>query len=164
MELITPGLGLIVWMALPFLILLLILKKFAWKPILNSLKDRETSIHDALHAADRAKEEMRQLQFSNEELLHQAKDERDAILSDARKIRDTIVEESKDKAKEEASRIIASAKESIENEKMAAMTDLKNQLADLSLEIATKILEHELADAKQQEAYVKQQMDKIHFN
>ncbi len=164
MELITPGLGLIFWMALPFLILLLILRKFAWKPILQSLKDRETSIDDALHAADRAKEEMKQLQFSNEELLHQAKDERDAILSDARKVRDVIIEESKEKAKEEASRIIASAKESIENEKMAAMTDLKNQLAELSLEIATKILEHELADAKQQEVYVKQQMDKIHFN
>ncbi len=164
MELITPGLGLIVWMTLPFLILLLLLKKFAWKPILKALKDRENSIHDALHAADRAKEEMKQLQFSNEELLHQAKDERDAILSDARKVRDVIIEESKSKAKEEASRIIASAKESIENEKMAAMTDLKNQLAELSLEIATKILEHELADAGQQEAYVKQQMDQIHFN
>lgn len=164
MELITPGLGLIVWMTLPFLILLLILKKFAWKPILQALKERETSIHEALHAADRAREEMKQLQFSNEELLHQAKDERDAILADARKIRDAIIEESKEKSKEEAARIIASAKQSIENEKMAAMTDLKNQLAALSLEIATKILEHELADARQQEAYVKQQMDKIHFN
>ncbi|MBN1199129.1 MAG: F0F1 ATP synthase subunit B [Bacteroidales bacterium] len=164
MELITPGLGLIFWMTLPFLILLLILRKFAWNPILKALKDRETSIYDALHAADRAKEEMKQLQFSNEELLHQAKDERDAILSDARKVRDAIIEESKDQAKEEASRIIASAKESIENEKMAAMTDLKNQLAELSLEIATKILEHELADAGQQEKFIQQQMDKIHFN
>jgi len=133
MELITPGLGLIVWMALPFLILMLILRKFAWKPILKALKDREASIHDALHAADRAKEDMKQLQFSNEELLHQAKDDRDAILNDGRKVRDSIIEESKGKAKEEASRIIASAKESIENEKMAAMTDLKNQLAKLSL-------------------------------
>ncbi len=164
MELITPGLGLIFWMALPFLILLLILRKFAWKPILKALKDRESSIDDALHAADRAKEEMKQLQFSNEELLHQAKDERDAILNDARKVRDTIIEESKDKAKEEAARIIASAKESIQNEKMAAMTDLKNQLAELSLEIATRILEHELADAREQEAFVTQQLDKIHFN
>jgi len=164
MELITPGLGLIFWMALPFLILLLILKKFAWKPILKALKDRESSIHDALHAADRAKEEMKQLQFSNEELLHQAKDERDAILNDARKVRDSIIEESKDKAKEEASRIISSAKESIQNEKMAAMTDLKNQLAELSLDIATRILEHELSDASEQEAFVKQQLNKIHFN
>ena len=164
MELITPGLGLIIWMALPFLILMLILRKFAWKPILKALKDRETSIHEALHAADRAKEEMKQLQFSNEELLRQAKEERDAILSDARKVRDAIIEESKEQAKEEGYRIIASAKESIENEKMAAMTDLKNQLAALSLEIATKILEHELADPKKQEAFVNQQMDKIHFN
>jgi len=164
MELITPGLGLIFWMVLPFLILLLLLRKFAWKPILKALKERETSIHDALHAADRAKEEMKQLQFSNEELLREAKDERDAILSDARKVRDTIIEDSKEKAKEEADRIIASAKASIENEKMAAMTDLKNQLAEMSLEIATKILEHELADARQQEAFVRQQLNKIHFN
>jgi len=143
---------------------LFLLRKFAWKPILKSLKDRETSIHDALHAADKAKEEMKQLQFSNEELLREAKDERDAILNDARKVRDSIIEESKDKAKEEAARIMVSAKVSIENEKMAAMTDLKNQLAEMSLEIATKILEHELADAKQQEAYVKQQLAKINFN
>ena len=164
MELITPGLGQIFWMTLAFLALLYLLRKFAWKPILNALKDRETSIHDALHAADKAKEEMKQLQFSNEELLRQAKDERDAILSDARKVRDSIIEESKEKAKEETARIITSAKESIENEKMAAMTDLKNQLAEMSLEIATKILEHELADAKQQEAFVKQQLAKINFN
>lgn len=164
MELITPGLGLIFWMTLPFLLLLLLLRKFAWKPILKSLKERETSIHDALHAADRAKEEMKQLQFSNEELLRQAKDERDAILSDARKIRDSIIEESKEKAKEEAARILASAKEGIENEKMAAMTDLKNQLATLSLEVATKILGHELADTGQQEKFIRQQMENIHFN
>jgi len=164
MELITPGIGQIFWMTLAFLALLFLLRKFAWKPILKSLKDRETSIYDALHAADKAKEEMKHLQFSNEELLRQAKDERDAILSDARKVRDSIIEESKEKAKEEASRIIVSAKESIENEKMAAMTDLKNQLAEMSLEIATKILEHELADARQQEIYVKQQLAKINFN
>jgi len=164
MELITPGIGQIFWMTLAFLALLFLLRKFAWKPILKALKDRETSIHDALHAADRAKEEMKQLQFSNEELLRQAKDERDAILSDARKVRDSIIEESKEKAKEEADRIIAGAKESIENEKMAAMTDLKNQLAEMSLEIATRILEHELADRKQQEAFVRQQLAKINFN
>ncbi len=164
MELITPGLGLIFWMTLAFLLLLFLLRKFAWKPILKSLKDRETSIHEALFAADRAKEEMKQLQFSNEQLLREAKDERDAILSDARKVRDAIVEESKEKAKVEAARIIASAKDSIENEKMAAMTDLKNQLAEMSLTVATKILERELQDADQQEAYIRQQLDKIHFN
>ncbi len=164
MELITPGIGQLFWMTLAFLALLFLLKKFAWKPILKSLKDRETSIHDALHAADKAKEEMKHMLFSNEELLREAKDERDAILSDARKVRDKIIEKSKVKAKEEAARIIVSAKESIENEKMAAMTDLKNQLAEMSLEIATKILEHELADAKQQETFVRQQLAKINFN
>ncbi len=156
--------GQLFWMTLAFLALLFLLRKFAWKPILKALKDRETSIHDALHAADRAKEEMKQLQFSNEELLRQAKDERDAILSDARKVRDSIIEESKEKAKDEADRIIDGAKKSIENEKMAAMTDLKNQLAEMSLEIATRILEHELADRKQQEAFVRQQLAKINFN
>ena len=164
MELITPGLGLIFWMALPFLILILILKKFAWKPILKSLKDRENSINNALHAADRAKEEMKKLQFSNEELLRQAKDERDAILSDARKVRDSIIDESKDRAKEEAARIIASAKDAIENEKMAAMTDLKNQLASMSIEIATKVLEHELKDKAAQEAFIREQLNRVHFN
>jgi len=164
MELITPGLGLIFWTTLAFLLLLFILRKFAWKPILKSLKDREISIHEALFAADRAKEDMKQLQFSNEQLLREAKDERDAILSDARKVRDAIVEESKEKAKEEAARIITSAKESIENEKMAAMTDLKNQLAEISLTVAVKILERELKDPVQQEAYIREQLDKVRFN
>lgn len=164
MELITPGLGLIFWMTLPFLILLLILKKFAWKPILNTLKERETSIHNALHAADMAKEEMKKLQFSNEELLRQAKDERDAILSDARKVRDAIIEESKERAKEEAGRIMAAARDNIENEKMAAMTDLKNLLAEMSLDIATRVLEHELADKGAQEKFIRQQLDSANFN
>ena len=151
-------------MTIPFLILLLTLKKFAWKPILKALKDRETSIHDALYAADIAKEEMKKLQFSNEELLQQAKDERDAILNDARKVRDAIIDESKERAKEETARIIAAAQGAIENEKMAAMTDLKNQLAEMSLEIATKVLRHELADKKAQEAFINEQLDYVRFN
>jgi F-type H+-transporting ATPase subunit b len=164
MELITPGLGLLFWMTIPFLLLLILLAKFAWKPIMKALKERESSIHEALHAADRAREEMKQLQFSNEQLLSEAKDERDAILSDARKVRDTIIEEAKTKAKEEATRIVASARESITNDKMAAMTDLKNQLADLSLEVAKKILERELTDSAKQEDFIRHQLDKMHFN
>jgi len=164
MELVTPGLGLIFWMTIAFLLLLLLLRKFAWKPILNALKERETSIHNALHAADLAKEEMKKLQFSNEQLLREAKNERDIILSDARKVRDSIIEESKEKAKEEASRIVAGARESIENEKMAAMTELKNQLAEMSLEVATKILDRELSDTKKQEAFIRQQLEKINFS
>lgn len=164
MGLISPGIGLIFWMTLAFVLLLLILRAFAWKPIMKALKDRETSIYEALHAADKAKEEMTRLKFSNEKLLKEAQEDRDAILNAARKVRDEIIEESKSKAKVEASRIIASAKESIENEKMAAMTDLKNQLAEMSLEIAHKLLERELADPKAQEAYIQSQIRKINFN
>jgi F-type H+-transporting ATPase subunit b len=164
MELITPGLGLLFWMTIPFLLLLLLLRKFAWSPIMKALKERETSIHEALHAADKAREEMKQLQFSNEQLLREAKDERDAILSDARKVRETIIEEAKVKAKEEAARIIAGARETITNEKMAAMTELKNQIAGLSLEIARKILERELSDSSRQEDFIRHQLEKMRLN
>ena len=121
MELVNPGIGLIVWMTLAFLAILYILGKYAWGPIMKSLKERESTIHDALNSAEKAKEEMKKLKFSNEQLLQEAKNERDAILAAARKIKESIIEESKLKATEEANRIIISAKESIENEKMAAI-------------------------------------------
>jgi F-type H+-transporting ATPase subunit b len=164
MELVNPGIGLIVWMTLAFLAILYILGKYAWKPILKSLKERESTIHDALNSAEKAKEEMLKLKFTNEELLQEAKNERDAILATARKIKDTIIEESKQKASEEANRIIVAAKESIQNEKMNAMTDLKNQLADLSLEIAKKVLKRELSDPKKQEEYTKELIKEVKFN
>lgn len=164
MELVSPGIGLIFWMTLSFAILLWILAKFAWKPILKGLKERETSIDEALHAADKAREDMKSLKFSNEQLLKEAKEERDAILNDGRKIRDSIIEESKIKANEEANRIIENAKETIQNEKMAAITDLKNQLASLSIEIAEKILQKELADDAKQKEYINKLINEIHFN
>ncbi len=164
MELVNPGIGLIVWMTLAFLAILYILGKYAWKPIMTALKERESSIHDALNSAEKAKEEMKKMEFSNEQLLLEAKNERDIILSTARKIKETIIEESKQKASEEANRIIVSAKESIRNEKMAAMTDLKNQLAELSLEVAKKILKKELSDPKKQEEYSKELMKDVKFN
>jgi F-type H+-transporting ATPase subunit b len=164
MELVNPGIGLIVWMTLAFLAILYILGKYAWKPIMAALKERESSIHDALNSAEKAKEEMKKMEFSNEQLLLEAKNERDIILSTARKIKETIIEESKQRASEEANRIIVSAKESIQNEKMAAMTDLKNQLAELSLEVAKKILKKELSDPKKQEAYSKELMKEVKFN
>ena len=107
---------------------------------------------------------MKELQFSNEELLKEAKEERDGILRDARKVKESIIEESKLKANEEANRIVESAKESIQNEKMAAMTDLKNQLATLSIEIAEKILKEELSEDKKQKEYVQKLMDDVKFN
>ena len=164
MELITPGLGLIFWMTLAFLLLLYILGKFAWKPILKALKEREATIHDALHAADQAREEMKLLQFSNEQLLREAKNERDAILADARRVRDTIIEESRVRAAEEAARIVHAAKDSIHNEKMAAMTELKNQLADASLNISRQLLRRELSDPKKQEEFIRQLLTEVKFN
>ena len=164
MELVSPGIGLIFWMTLAFLAVLYILGKYAWKPIMKALKERETSISDALNAAELAKEEMKNLQFSNEQLMKEARNERDLLLAETRKIKDTILEEARQKANEEANRIINSAKESIHFEKMAAMTELKNQLAELSLEIAKKILQKELSDPQKQEAYVKDLLVNVNFN
>jgi F-type H+-transporting ATPase subunit b len=164
MELVSPGIGLIFWMTLAFLAVLYILGKYAWKPIMSALKERESSISDALNAAELAKEEMKTLQFSNEQLLKEARNERDILLAETRKLKDVILEEARVKANEEANRIINSAKESIQYEKMAAMTDLKNQLADLSLEIAKKILQRELSDQQKQEEYVKELLVDVKFN
>ncbi|HNW72112.1 MAG: F0F1 ATP synthase subunit B [Bacteroidales bacterium] len=164
MELITPGLGLLFWMTLAFLLLLFILGKFAWKPILKMLHERETSIHEALNAANQAKEEMKKLKFSNEQLMQEAKNERDAMMNEARKIKEKIIEEARLKAGEEASRIIESAKESIHNEKMAAMTELKNQIAQSSLDLARLILKRELSEPREQEAYIKGLLKDYKFN
>ncbi len=164
MELVSPGIGLIFWMSLAFLILLYILGKYAWKPIMNALKERENSIREALNSAEKAKEQMKEMQFSNENLLKEAKNERDLLLADARKIKESIIEEARVKASEEANRIVNTAKESIQFEKMAAMTDLKNQLADLSLEIAAKILKRELSDPEKQQTYIKELLKDAKFN
>ena len=164
MELVNPGIGLILWMSLAFLAVLFILGKYAWKPILKALKEREGSIHEALNAAEKARKEMQSLQFSNEQLLLEAKNERDKILTEARKIKESIIEESKVKAMEETNRILSNAREAIQNEKMAVLTDLKDQMTDFSLEIAKKILKRELSDPKKQEDYVKELLKEIKFN
>ncbi len=148
----TPGLGLIFWTTIVFLLLFLLLAKFAWKPIVSAIRKRNEAIDTALQAAEKARQEMAQLQVNNEQLLKEAQKERDIILAEARKMRDKIVEEAGVKAKEETERIIAAAQENIHFEKMAAITELKNQVAVLSLEIAEKIIQENLSgDAKQQE-------------
>jgi F-type H+-transporting ATPase subunit b len=164
MELITPGLGLVFWMTLAFLFLVFVLGKYAWKPILQMLKERETSISEALNAANQARDEMKQLQFSNEQLLQEAKNERDALLNEARKVRDKLLEEARIKASEEASRIVESAKASINNEKMAAMTDLKNQIAENSLTLAKFVLKRELSDPQKQEEYIQELLREVKIN
>jgi F-type H+-transporting ATPase subunit b len=154
MELVQPGIGLIFWMTLSFGILIWVLGKYAWKPIMKSLKEREDSIDEALHAADKAREDMKALKFDNEKLLQEAKEARDDIMKEARKVKEKIIEGARLKANDEANRIVENAKVRIENEKMAAMTDLKNQVASLSIQIAEKVLKDQLSDDKRQKEYV----------
>ena len=154
MELVTPEIGLIFWTTVVFSLLLVVLKKYAWKPILSAVDERNKSIEEALRAADKAKEEMRSLNADNERILMEAKKERDILLKEGREIKDSIIAEAKDKAKVDAEKILTTAKEQIINEKMKAITELKNQVANLSIEIAEKILKSELQDLNKQKELV----------
>ena len=164
MSLINPGFGLVIWMLLAFGITLFILAKFAWKPILGSLKEREVSIEESLQAAEKARDAMEGLKLDNEQLLRDAKDERDALLSDARKIKDKIIEEAKEKANAEGVNIIEVAKEQIEHQKNAAVVEIKNTIASYSILIAEKILKEELKDKKKQADYAEKLLKEISFN
>lgn len=164
MELIQPGIGLAFWMILSFSILFFILTKFAWKPILKMLKEREDAIDTALNAAEKARAEISTIQSENEALLALAKEERDVILSEARKIKDNILEEAKERANVEGRRIIDSARENIHFEKMQAITDLKNEVAKLSIEIAEKILREELSDKEKSQQIIKDMVKDIKLN
>lgn len=164
MELVSPGIGLIFWMTIAFGLLLFILGKFAWKPIMKGLRDREAHIDNALHAAEKAREEMALLKVDNEKLLREAKEERDDILREARKIRDSILDEARQKSNAEAARIIDAARLTIDNEKMAALTALKNQIAILSLEIAEKVIRERLSDDPKQQALVAQLVKEVTIN
>ena len=154
MELVTPEIGLIFWTTVVFSLLLIVLKKYAWKPILNAVDERNKSIEEALRAADKAKEEMLSLNADNERILIEAKKERDILLKEGREIKDSIIAEAKDKAKGDAEKILTIAKEQIINEKMKAITELKNQVATLSIEIAEKVLKSELQDLNKQKELV----------
>jgi len=149
-PLVTPEIGMLFWTALVFLILMFVLTKFAWKPILKAVKEREASIEDALAAAKEAKLAMAELKSDNEALLSQARAERDDMLKEAREIKDKVIADAKGIANEEAEKIVTAARESIQHEKMAAVTELKNQVALLSIEIAEKILKDELSSADKQ--------------
>jgi F-type H+-transporting ATPase subunit b len=164
MELVSPGIGLIFWMTLAFSLLLFILGKFVWPPVMRALNEREQAIEQALHEADKARREMEELRFSNEQLLREAKDERDALLRDARKVRESIIEIARVKANEEANRIIENATARIHFEKMAAMTELKNQIANLSIEIAEKVLGQELSSPETDKDIVQKSIGGITLN
>ncbi|MCB0458241.1 MAG: F0F1 ATP synthase subunit B [Flavobacteriaceae bacterium] len=150
MELITPEFGLIFWTGISFLILLFILKKFAWKPILNSVNDREQSIKDALAAAEAAKREMENLTADNERILKEARAEREALLKEAREIKTKMIADAEEDAKVKADKLIANAQAAIETEKKAAISELKAQVANLSLDIAEKVVKAELSNKDKQ--------------
>jgi F-type H+-transporting ATPase subunit b len=164
MDLVQPGIGLITWMTLVFLLLLFILGKYAWKPIMKALKDREDSISHSLAMAKQTQEEMKQLQADNEALLKEAREERDNILREANKMKENIINEARTKAQSEADKITESARENILMEKQAAIVELKNQVADLSIEVAEKILGRELSDPKSQQKYLEEELKDINFN
>lgn len=164
MGLVTPALGLVFWTTLAFLVVLFMLKKMAWKPILESIQQREKTISDSIEAAKNMQEEMARLKSSNEDLLKKAREERDALLKEAREAKDAIIAEAKTKAASEGDRIVAAAREQIKNEKLAAIAELKNQVAVLSIEIAEKILRNELSKDEKQKSLVNNLVEEINLN
>ncbi|MBX2920597.1 MAG: F0F1 ATP synthase subunit B [Chitinophagaceae bacterium] len=163
-PLVLPDPGLLIWSTLAFLILLFVLGKFAWKPIMKAIGEREKGINDAIATAEKVKAEMAQLKSDNEKLLAEAREERAQILAEAKAIKDKIINEAKEQAKAEAAKIQADTLQSIENQKMAAVVDLKNQVGNLVVEVAEKVLRRELSDKGQQEHYIKQLSDEIKLN
>jgi len=151
--------GLFFWQTILFVLLLLLLKKFAWKPILDALNSREEGIQNALDEADKARQEMLDLQSSNEQILKDARAERDSLLKDARMIKEKTISEAKDEAKAQSNKIIEQAKQTIQNEKLAAITELKNQVAELSIGIAEKIMKDELSNKDKQVELIEKMLD-----
>ena len=163
-ALIKPDPGLVVWTFLVFLILWLLLGKFAFKPIARALRKRENSIEEALQSAEQARAEMEKLHADNEKLLQQAREERSLILKEAKEAKESIINEAKEQAKAEASKITESSRQEIENQKKAAMSELKDLSATLALDVAGKVLRRELKEDKSQQAYAKELLDEIKLN
>lgn len=159
-----PDPGLVIWASIIFLAFLLIVGKFAFKPIVTALKKREFDIQNALDAAKIARAEMENLKEENEELLAKAREERTLILMEAKEARDYMIVEAKKKAKEEASVIVQNAKNDIENQKIAAIKELKNEVGSMAVEIAAKVLRRELSNDKAQRQYVEELIDEIKLN
>jgi len=156
MELVSPGIGLIFWMLLSFSILLFITFKYIWPVILGGLKEREEEIATSLEEAKKAREEMKSLQSDNQALIKEAKNQRDEILKEAKALKEDILKEAKVKAEEEAQRLIEESKKRIQQEKMAAITELKNEVAELSINIAEKLIKSELSAKNKQKELMDQ--------
>ena len=150
MDLVTPDVGLLFWTFISFAILFFLLKKFAWKPIVGTVNDREKSIKEALASAEAAKLEMQNLTADNERILKEARTERELMMKEAREIKVKMIADAKDEAKESADKMITQAQAAIESEKKAAVAELKSQVASLSIEIAEKVMKSELSDTDKQ--------------
>ncbi|MBA3828380.1 MAG: F0F1 ATP synthase subunit B [Taibaiella sp.] len=164
MDLLTPEFGLFFWTLIAFLAVFFILRKFAWKPILNMLGEREKGIADSIAAAERVTKEMGQMQSENEKLMVQAREERSLMLKEAKEIKDRIVNEAKEQAKAEANKIIIDAQQQIQQQKMLALTEVKNEIGNLAVEVAEKILRKNLATADEQNGYMNMLSEDIKLN
>jgi F-type H+-transporting ATPase subunit b len=164
MQLLTPAFGLIFWTLIAFLLAFFILKKFAWPAIINGLNEREKTIADSLATAERVKLEMAELKSENEALLVQAREERAQMLKEAKETKDKIISEAKEQAKIEANKIIVDANNAIQNQKMAALTDVKNQIGNMVVEVAEKVIRRELAKGSDQESYIRKLADDLTSN
>lgn len=164
MDLLIPDTGLFILQTLAFILLLVFLGKFAWKPILNGLKEREQTIESALLAAEQAKNDMQALQADNEKLLAEARAERDSILKEAMDVANSIKEEAKEETGKITAKMLEDAKAAIENEKRAALAEVKTQVAALSLEITEKVIRKQLSDKKAQEALVNEYVKDLNLN
>ncbi len=163
-SLTTPAIGTLFWSALIFGLFFLILTKFAWKPILSAVKARDEMIKGSLESAERAREEMLKLQSDNETILRKAREERESILKEAREVRDKLIAEAKGKATIEAEKLIEKARTGIENEKHKALSEIHDQVATLSVEIASKLLGEKLKQTAQQEKLIDNYLKEINFN
>mgnify|MGYP001502199925 FL=1 len=159
MDLITPDVGLLFWTLVSFIILYIILRKFAWGPILTAVKEREESIKAALDAADNAKKEMENLKADNEKILNEAKTEREIMLKEAREMKSKLISDAENEAKAKAKTMVEAAKTAIQNEKNSAMNELKNTVVDLSVGIAEKLISEELADKDKQLKMIEEILD-----
>jgi F-type H+-transporting ATPase subunit b len=164
MDLLIPGSGLLIWTLLVFLIVLFILKKFAWKPILKGLSDRESSIAASLDTAEKLKVEMAQMKSENETLMTKAREERAIMLKEAKETKDKMIADAREEAKAAAAKIIADAQAIINQQKNAALIDLKNQVGNLVVEVSEKVIRRELADKAGQENYIKQLASEVKLN
>lgn len=164
MELLLPKLGLLIWTLLAFLIVFFLLKKMAWPAIIKGLRERENTISSSLETAERVKAEMAQLKSENEALLAKAREERAQLLKEARETKDRIINEAKEQAKTEANKIILEAQAAINAQKMAALTEVKNQVGKLVIEVSEKVLRKELGNKDSQEAHIKGLVNEVKMN